>query len=113
MESIAIGKNLAATNGYEIDATQEMLALGIANVVGARGSQGLPGSGNLRCWGSLGIWGSSTMGQRNSPNIWMILDDHIWHCLDPEMGGPKNPEMEQNPSKHTADDIWYDQWYFG
>lgn len=35
MESIAIGKNLAATNGYEIDATQEMLALGIANVVGA------------------------------------------------------------------------------
>jgi len=38
MESIAIGKNLAATNGYEIDATQEMLALGIANVVGA----GLP-----------------------------------------------------------------------
>ncbi|CAK9075072.1 unnamed protein product [Durusdinium trenchii] len=35
MESIAIGKNLAATNGYDIDAGQEMLALGIANVVGA------------------------------------------------------------------------------
>lgn len=34
MESIAIGKNLAATNGYDIDAGQEMLALGIANVVG-------------------------------------------------------------------------------
>lgn len=35
MESIAIGKNLAATNGYEIEAGQEMLALGISNVVGA------------------------------------------------------------------------------
>ena len=37
MESIAIGKNLAATNGYDIDAGQEMLALGIANVVGVAG----------------------------------------------------------------------------
>lgn len=35
MESIAIGKNLAATNGYEIEAGQEMLALGISNLVGA------------------------------------------------------------------------------
>ena len=34
MESIAIGKNLAATNSYDIDAGQEMLALGIANVAG-------------------------------------------------------------------------------
>eukprot|EP00438_Fugacium_kawagutii_P023876 Skav233790 [mRNA] locus=scaffold780:314761:320666:- [translate_table: standard] len=41
MESIAIGKNLAATNGYEIDAGQEMLALGIANVLLA--SQVRPG----------------------------------------------------------------------
>ncbi|CAJ1393858.1 unnamed protein product [Effrenium voratum] len=35
MESIAIGKNLAATNGYDIEAGQEMLAIGIANLVGA------------------------------------------------------------------------------
>lgn len=34
MESVAIGKNLAAKHGYEIDAGQEMLALGISNVVG-------------------------------------------------------------------------------
>lgn len=35
MESIAIGKNLAAKHGYEIDAGQEMFALGISNLVGA------------------------------------------------------------------------------
>jgi len=35
MESIAIGKNLAAKNGYEIGAGQEMLALGVSNLVGA------------------------------------------------------------------------------
>lgn len=35
MESIAIGKNLAAKHGYEIEAGQEMFALGIANLVGA------------------------------------------------------------------------------
>lgn len=34
MESVAIGKNLAAKHGYEIDAGQEMLALGLSNVVG-------------------------------------------------------------------------------
>lgn len=34
MESVAIGKNLAARNGYEIDAGQEMLALGVSNLVG-------------------------------------------------------------------------------
>jgi len=35
MESIAIGKNLAAKNGYEIEAGQELFALGMANLVGA------------------------------------------------------------------------------
>jgi len=35
MESIAIGKNLAAKHGYEIDAGQEMLAVGISNLVGS------------------------------------------------------------------------------
>jgi len=35
MESIAIGKNLAAKHGYEIDAGQEMFALGVSNFVGA------------------------------------------------------------------------------
>eukprot|EP00930_Biecheleria_cincta_P071396 TRINITY_DN5890_c0_g1_i1.p1 TRINITY_DN5890_c0_g1~~TRINITY_DN5890_c0_g1_i1.p1 ORF type:complete len:879 (-),score=155.57 TRINITY_DN5890_c0_g1_i1:118-2754(-) len=35
MESIAIGKNLASKHGYDIDAGQEMFALGIANIVGA------------------------------------------------------------------------------
>jgi len=35
MESIAIGKNLAAKHGYEIDAGQEMLAVGLANLVGS------------------------------------------------------------------------------
>mmetsp|Transcript_5680 Transcript_5680/g.12320 ORF Transcript_5680/g.12320 Transcript_5680/m.12320 type:complete len:891 (+) Transcript_5680:223-2895(+) len=35
MESIAIGKNLASKHGYEIDAGQEMLALGFANLIGA------------------------------------------------------------------------------
>eukprot|EP00403_Amphidinium_massartii_P035925 CAMPEP_0178434114 /NCGR_PEP_ID=MMETSP0689_2-20121128/33257_1 /TAXON_ID=160604 /ORGANISM="Amphidinium massartii, Strain CS-259" /LENGTH=1417 /DNA_ID=CAMNT_0020056169 /DNA_START=102 /DNA_END=4355 /DNA_ORIENTATION=- len=35
MESIAIGKNLAAKNGYEIEPGQELFALGIANIVGA------------------------------------------------------------------------------
>jgi sulfate transporter 4 len=34
MESVAIGKNLAAKHGYEIDAGQEMMALGLANLVG-------------------------------------------------------------------------------
>jgi len=35
MESIAIGKNLASKNGYEVEAGQEMLALGLANLVGS------------------------------------------------------------------------------
>jgi len=35
MESIAIGKNLAARNGYELDPGQELLALGMANLAGA------------------------------------------------------------------------------
>ncbi|CAJ1393429.1 unnamed protein product [Effrenium voratum] len=35
MESIAIGKNLAAKHGYELEPGQELLALGLANVVGA------------------------------------------------------------------------------
>ena len=35
MESIAIGKNLAAKHGYELEAGQELLALGLSNVVGA------------------------------------------------------------------------------
>jgi sulfate transporter 4 len=34
MESVAIGKSLASKHGYEIDAGQEMLALGISNLVG-------------------------------------------------------------------------------
>lgn len=34
MESVAIGKSLAAKHGYEIDAGQELFALGIANIVG-------------------------------------------------------------------------------
>jgi len=35
MESIAIGKNLAAKHGYELDADQELLALGLSNLFGA------------------------------------------------------------------------------
>uniref|UniRef100_A0A7S2QJF3 STAS domain-containing protein n=1 Tax=Zooxanthella nutricula TaxID=1333877 RepID=A0A7S2QJF3_9DINO len=35
MESIAIGKNLAAKHNYELDAGQELLALGFSNLVGA------------------------------------------------------------------------------
>mmetsp|Transcript_2527 Transcript_2527/g.7108 ORF Transcript_2527/g.7108 Transcript_2527/m.7108 type:complete len:831 (-) Transcript_2527:236-2728(-) len=35
MESIAIGKNLAAQHGYDIDAGQELFALGVANLIGA------------------------------------------------------------------------------
>jgi len=35
MESIAIGKNLAAKHGYKLEAGQELLALGAANLVGA------------------------------------------------------------------------------
>jgi len=35
MESIAIGKNLASKHGYEIEAGQEMFALGISNLVGS------------------------------------------------------------------------------
>jgi sulfate transporter 4 len=35
MESIAIGKSLATQNGYEIEAGQELFALGISNVVGS------------------------------------------------------------------------------
>ena len=35
MESIAIAKSLAAKNKYEIDANQELVGLGIANMVGA------------------------------------------------------------------------------
>lgn len=34
MESVAIAKNLAARNGYEIDAGQEMMAIGLSNLVG-------------------------------------------------------------------------------
>lgn len=46
MESIAIGKNLAAKHGYEIEAGQELLALGIANLVGAAFS-GYPVTGSF------------------------------------------------------------------
>eukprot|EP00927_Polykrikos_kofoidii_P025912 TRINITY_DN23206_c0_g1_i1.p1 TRINITY_DN23206_c0_g1~~TRINITY_DN23206_c0_g1_i1.p1 ORF type:complete len:910 (+),score=126.07 TRINITY_DN23206_c0_g1_i1:102-2831(+) len=35
MESIAIGKNLAAKHGYEIEAGQELFALGLSNIAGA------------------------------------------------------------------------------
>ena len=35
MESITIGKNLAAKHGYSLEAGQELLALGVSNVVGA------------------------------------------------------------------------------
>jgi len=35
MESIAIGKNLAAQHGYEIDAVHELFSLGVANLVGS------------------------------------------------------------------------------
>mmetsp|Transcript_5741 Transcript_5741/g.16637 ORF Transcript_5741/g.16637 Transcript_5741/m.16637 type:complete len:895 (+) Transcript_5741:79-2763(+) len=35
MESIAIGKSLAAKHGYEVEAGQEMFALGMANLVGS------------------------------------------------------------------------------
>ncbi|CAK9083317.1 unnamed protein product [Durusdinium trenchii] len=35
MESIAIGKNLAAKHGYELDAGQELFALGLSNLVGS------------------------------------------------------------------------------
>jgi sulfate transporter 4 len=35
MESIAIGKSLAAKHGYELPAGQELVALGLSNVVGA------------------------------------------------------------------------------
>eukprot|EP00440_Ansanella_granifera_P021241 gb/GFBE01023058.1/.p1 GENE.gb/GFBE01023058.1/~~gb/GFBE01023058.1/.p1 ORF type:complete len:893 (+),score=180.88 gb/GFBE01023058.1/:1-2679(+) len=35
MESIAIGKNLAAKHGYELEAGQELFALGLSNLVGA------------------------------------------------------------------------------
>mmetsp|Transcript_108070 Transcript_108070/g.345132 ORF Transcript_108070/g.345132 Transcript_108070/m.345132 type:complete len:210 (-) Transcript_108070:670-1299(-) len=35
MESMAIGKNLASQHGYDIDAGQELLALGLSNLVGA------------------------------------------------------------------------------
>eukprot|EP00435_Cladocopium_sp_Y103_P048495 s2024_g14.t1 len=35
MESIAIGKNLAAKHGYELEAGQELLALGLSNVIGS------------------------------------------------------------------------------
>lgn len=35
MESIAIGKNLAQKNGYELEAGQELFALGMSNLVGA------------------------------------------------------------------------------
>jgi sulfate transporter 4 len=35
MESIAISKNLAAKHGYDVDAGQELLALGMANLVGS------------------------------------------------------------------------------
>lgn len=35
MESIAIGKNLAAKHGYEIEAGQELFALGMSNLVGS------------------------------------------------------------------------------
>jgi len=35
MESIAIGKNLAAKHGYDLEAGQELFALGLSNLVGA------------------------------------------------------------------------------
>ncbi len=35
MESISVAKNFARRNGYEIDADQELVALGLANVAGA------------------------------------------------------------------------------
>jgi len=35
MESIAIGKNLAAKHGYEIEAGQELFALGMSNLIGS------------------------------------------------------------------------------
>mmetsp|Transcript_26678 Transcript_26678/g.57995 ORF Transcript_26678/g.57995 Transcript_26678/m.57995 type:complete len:890 (-) Transcript_26678:597-3266(-) len=35
MESIAIGKNLAAKHNYEIEAGQELFALGVSNLIGA------------------------------------------------------------------------------
>jgi len=35
MESLAIGKNLAAKHGYDIEAGQELFSLGMANLVGA------------------------------------------------------------------------------
>jgi len=35
MESIAIGKNLAAKHGYEIEPTQELFALGMSNLIGS------------------------------------------------------------------------------
>jgi sulfate transporter 4 len=35
MESVAIGKSLAAANGYEIDPGQEMMALGVTNIIGS------------------------------------------------------------------------------
>eukprot|EP00971_Amphidinium_carterae_P316038 6281868-Amphidinium_carterae.1 len=42
MESIAIGKNLAAKNGYTIEAGQELLALGMANLVSSEPNDGRP-----------------------------------------------------------------------
>ena len=46
MESIAIGKSLAAKHGEELDAGQEMAAIGLANVVGALAS-GYPVAGSF------------------------------------------------------------------
>lgn len=46
IESVSAAKTLAQSNGYEIDARQELLALGIANLATSLG-QGYPVSGGL------------------------------------------------------------------
>jgi sulfate permease, SulP family len=46
IESVSAAKTLAQKNGYEIDAGQELLALGVANLATAMG-QGYPVSGGL------------------------------------------------------------------
>jgi len=46
IESVSAGKTLAEKNGYEIDARQELLALGAANLATSLG-QGYPVSGGL------------------------------------------------------------------
>jgi SulP family sulfate permease len=46
IESVSAARTLAQNNGYEIDARQELLALGVANLMTALG-QGYPVSGGL------------------------------------------------------------------